>query len=132
MNGQRTLLAFLAAAVVLAGIAGGAWAAGKIKADSKVTLHNQVAGVYFGKVSSEVPDCKPKRNVTVWHDEDADGVDEDDFKIGSDKTDRKGKWEVRGNQAPAGDRIIAEVLEEKVDHGLLCHDDTDTSRALRG
>jgi hypothetical protein len=40
--------------------------------------------------------------------------------MGSDKTDKEGEYEVEGNQAPAGDRIVALAKEKTLADGTVC------------
>ena len=104
-----TAVAVCVAAGLLAGVASGA----KIK--TSVSLDNPDFGVYEGQVTAKKP-CKKGRKVTVWHDTNGNGqVDGDppDFEIGYGFTDEAGFYVVLGNQAPAGDNIIAVVDKKK-------------------
>lgn len=74
-----------------------------------LTLANPAPTQYKGKVANTSRKCKKRRNVTVRHDEDEDGYDRGDFKIGSDRTNRRGRYEVNGPQAPPGDQIAAKA-----------------------
>jgi hypothetical protein len=102
-------LAVCVAAGLIAGVASGA----KIK--TSVSLDNPAFGVYEGQVTAKKP-CKKGRTVTVWHDTNGNGeVDGEptDFEIGTGVTDDAGFYTVLGNQAPAGDNIIAVVDKKK-------------------
>ena len=84
---------------------------------STVTLQNDQPNSYKGKVESDVPKCERRRLVRVFHDENANhNIDGDDFQIGEDRTNRKGAYAVTGNQAPAGDNLIALATDAVRDH----------------
>lgn len=99
----------LVAAMLLAVLAPGAGAGG----DGDLTLSNPSAGTYKGKVANASRKCRRGRDVTVVHDEDEDGYDRDDFSIGDDRTNRRGRYEMTGRpQAPPGDQIAAKAFKE--------------------
>jgi hypothetical protein len=74
-----------------------------------LTLSNPDPGQYEGKVANSSRKCRKRRSVTVKHDEDKDGYDRGDFTIGSDRTNRRGRYSVTGPQAPSGDQIAAKA-----------------------
>ena len=118
---HAVMLAVLLAAGALATIA--------LAASSSLTLSNPAFGVYKGKVRSGEDRCEVNRNVTVRHDEDRDGYDRHDFKIGTDKTNGRGVYQVTGNQAPAGDQIAAKVGRKTLGDGTRCKKATATATA---
>lgn len=132
------------AGMVVAGLLAGLAAAGALanhhvsdgKGDdevkSRITLSNSESGVYEGTVSSKRPGCKKQRRVKVYHDQNENGVDRSDYRIGKDLTDKKGNYEVDGNQAPMGDDVIAVVTGKLLPDGTLCLDDDKTIGALSG
>jgi len=83
-------------------------------------LRNVKVGVYEGYVESDPLPCEARRLVTVFHDQNRNGVDKSDYRIGSDKTDKNGEYEVEGNQAPLGDRIVAQVKRKILADGTVC------------
>ncbi len=99
---------------------------------SKISLSNSEAGVYEGTVSSKRAACRKQRGVKVYHDQNENGVDRSDYRIGKDTTDKKGNYEVNGNQAPAGDDVIAVVSGKVLADGTLCLDEDKTIAALSG
>jgi hypothetical protein len=99
---------------------------------SKITLSNTESGVYEGTVSSKRPACKKQRRVKVYHDQNENGVDRSDYRIGKDTTDKRGNYEVNGNQAPMGDDVVAVVAGRYLGDGTLCLDDDKTIAALSG
>ena len=117
------------ALLLVALLAAGAFAAVAFAAGSSVSLTNPDPGVYQGNVSSGNDKCEPNRKVIVRHDEDRDGYDRSDYKIGSDTTNGKGAYEVRGNQAPRGDQIAAKVTKKELANGTVCKKDTTTAIA---
>ena len=90
-----------------------------------VSIENTAVGSYSGKVKGDKPKkCQKRRSVTVIHDDDNNGVDDDDFRIGTARTDRKGKYSLTGEeQAPKGDAVIAQV-EKKTTSRQIC-DETE-------
>jgi hypothetical protein len=90
------------------------------KEPSKLKLFNVEDGVYVGAVDSDDEACEVRRTVRVFHDQNRNGIDKTDYEIGDDRTDREGEYEVIGNQAPAGDRIIARVVKRKLSDGTIC------------
>jgi hypothetical protein len=99
---------------------------------SRITLSNSEAGVYEGTVSSKRAACRKQRRVKVYHDQNENGVDRSDYRIGKDLTDKKGNYEVDGNQAPMGDDVIAIVTGKVLADGTLCLDDDKAIAALSG
>jgi hypothetical protein len=109
------LAATLAAVVAV----GGAFGEGNV-GGGRLTLHNPEYGVYEGNLESEKAGCEKRRRVHVYHDQNKNGYDPSDYHIGSDKTNRKGDYEVNGNQAPAGDQIVARVGPRTLAGGTHC------------
>ena len=99
--------------IALGVVAAVAVASTAIGGGGTLSLTNPAAGEYAGKVSGVAGKCKRGRNVTVRHDEDEDGYDNGDFKIGSDRTNRRGRYEVTGPQAPPGDQIAAKAARKR-------------------
>jgi len=118
--------------VVAVLLVAGAFAAVALAAKTNITLKNPQFGVYTGKATSSDNACKRKRKVTVRHDQDGDGYDRRDFKIGTDRTNRRGVYRVNGNQAPTGDQIAAKVAKRTLDDGTVCRADTATAPAGAG
>jgi hypothetical protein len=87
---------------------------------TKLTLKNLDPTFYEGTVSSKDEACEKRRLVKVVHDEDEDGADSGDYLIGTDLTDKEGKYEVEGNQAPMGDRIVALTKRRTLSDGTIC------------
>jgi hypothetical protein len=115
-------------AVVLAiGLLGGLLAGGALakKLSTSISLVNAEAGVYKGKVTSAKAACEKGRKVTVYHDENDNGLDPSDYRIGSDRTGKSGAYTVQGNQAPAGDTIIATVKRKKLKAGVCKEKEVD-------
>ena len=112
----KALALGLAGALALSALA---MAGSKPEIDATVKITNPATGTYQGKVKPEKRKRCQKRNVTVYHDENENGADDSDYVIGSTKSDRKGKWTVHGNQAPAGDTVVA-VAEEKETSRQIC------------
>jgi hypothetical protein len=108
------LVAVLSAAVALADKGNDG------KEPSKISLFNPGTGVYGGAVDSDDEACERKRTVKVFHDQNRNGIDKTDYEIGDDRTDREGEYEVVGNQAPAGDKIVARVEKRKLKDGTVC------------
>lgn len=99
-----------------AGLVAESASARKVTIRSTITVSNPTAGTYTGKVAAEKERCGKERTVLVWHDTNGNGVIDDepaDFLIGIVVTDASGNYTLTGNQAPIGDRVIAEVLKEK-------------------
>jgi hypothetical protein len=92
---------------------------------TSISLENGSPGVYEGSVRSKKAACETGRKVTVFHDENDNGLDKSDFRIGSDTTDSGGNYVVRGNQAPAGDTIIATVGIKKRKTGVCKEKEVD-------
>jgi hypothetical protein len=132
MDGWRVAVGGVVALVLIIGVAAGATASHQIRERSTITLQNKVAGSYSGEVKSQVPKCEKERSVTVYHDEGDDGLDDTDFQIGSAQTNKHGKYKVHGNQAPAGDTVIAVVEEDELSEKLLCKEDDVKIKALSG
>lgn len=106
-------------------------AAGKAKTrvESDVTIKNSASGTYDGKVTSAKKKCKKKRDISVYHDEDDDGVDNADFFIGEAVTNNSGKWSMTGEeQAPVGDAVVA-IVEEKETRKSICLEAEDSTLA---
>ena len=101
-------------------LATGAIVATAFAAGSSLTLTNSKPGVYTGTVSSGNDKCEPNRKVIVRHDQNRNGYDRSDYKIGTDRTDAKGDYEVLGNQAPRGDAIAAKVAKKTLADGTVC------------
>ena len=117
-------------AVILAVLlAAGALATIAFAAASSVSLKNPSYGVYKGKVSSGNDKCEANRKVTVRHDQNRNGYDRSDYKIGTDNTNGKGEYAVTGNQAPAGDQIAARVKKRTLGDGTVCKKATKTATA---
>jgi hypothetical protein len=135
---RRGIALALAAALVIGSLATGAFAAhhegGKDDEEvkSQISLSNTESGVYEGTVGSKRPACRKQRKVKVYHDQNENGVDRADYRIGKDTTDKKGNYEVNGNQAPAGDDVIAVVSGKLLPDGTYCLDDDKTIAALSG
>ena len=115
--------------VVAVLLVAGAFAAIAFAAKTTVTLKNPEFGTYTGKANSPSGPCERNRKVTVRHDQDRDGYDRRDYRIGTDRTNRKGAYTVTGNQAPAGDQIAAKVGKRTLDDGTVCKADTVTAPA---
>jgi hypothetical protein len=109
---RKGIVISIAAALCVALVPGIALA-GKVK--SKVDISNPTFGLYGGTVTAEKQKCVAGRTVEVWHDTNGNGkIDPDvDFQIGTGKTDQNGDYEIAGNQAPVGDRVIAKVRKRK-------------------
>jgi hypothetical protein len=128
----------IAAALALSLTAVGALAAVAVadrveEISTSVTLSNPEAGIYEGVVKSKKKVCKRERKVTVIHDEDADGqADKSDFRIGKDTTNKAGEYEVRGNQAPPGDDILAIVGVKELSGHSFCKGAFRSATALSG
>lgn len=135
---KRGIGLVVAAALAIAALATGALAdhheGGKEddEVKSKISLSNSEAGVYEGTVSSKKAGCRKQRRVKVYHDQNENGVDRSDYRIGKDLTDKKGNYEVNGNQAPMGDDVIAVVSGKFLPDGTHCEDDDKTIAALSG
>jgi hypothetical protein len=99
------------------------------RASSRISLANDQARTYRGLVESSNPRCFARRSVTVFHDENRNGIDGKDYVIGQDLTATSGFYKVVGAQAPAGDRIIARVLRRKRG-SLVCKGDLVQATAL--
>jgi len=99
---------------------------------SQISLSNSEAGVYEGTVTSKEAPCRKQRRVKVYHDQNKNGLDRSDYRIGKDITDKKGNYEVNGNQAPTGDNVIAVVAGKHLRDGTLCLGDDKTIAALSG
>ena len=114
------IVSALAVALTTVVAVGGAFGEGSNVAGGRLTLQNPEFGVYEGNLESEKAGCEKRRRVTVYHDQNENGYDPSDYRIGSDKTNRKGDYEVNGDQAPAGDRIVARVIHRTLASGTLC------------
>lgn len=99
---------------------------------SSISLSNSEAGVYEGTVSSKRAACRKQRRVKVYHDQNENGVDRSDYRIGTDTTNKRGEYEVNGNQAPTGDDVVAIVSGKVLRDGTLCLDEDKTIAALSG
>lgn len=99
---------------------------------AKLTLRNAKEGLYEGYVETDNLACESRRPVTVFHDQNRNGVDKSDYRIGSDKTDKYGEYEVEGNQAPKGDRIVAQVKRKTLVDGTVCLAKQRGATALAG
>lgn len=107
-------------------------AKGEDDAKSQISLSNSETGVYEGTVTSKKAACRKQRKVKVYHDENENGVDRSDYRIGKDTTDKKGNYEVVGNQAPMGDAVIAVVSGKRLADGTRCEDAEEKIAALSG
>ena len=95
-------------------------AIGRSSVDSDVSITNPAAGTYKGKVTSDARKCEKRRHITVYHDDDDNGIDGDDFVIGTAVSSRTGKWSMSGEeQAPHEDTVIAHA-EKKKRRSTLC------------
>jgi hypothetical protein len=99
--------------------------------NTTLTLENSLPGQYEGLLSSKRAACEASRRVAVFHDENDNGLDPSDYRIGSDKSNANGEYEVHGNQAPAGDTIIAKVSRKKLKDGTVCKGKKVDAIALR-
>jgi hypothetical protein len=99
------------------------------RAPSRIILTNPEPGVFRGRVESKNARCEPRRTVVVYHDDDANGIDQGDYEIGTDRTNEVGRYEVVGSQPPEGDPVIARVARRKLG-SLVCRGDVATVRAL--
>jgi hypothetical protein len=99
-----------------------------------VELENNSVGVYEGSLDAEKNSrCNGGRRVVVYHDEDDDGVDSSDFKIGSATSKRSGDFRVEGPQAPPGDTVIAVAKRKKLGHRkhkVTCFEGEGSTKAL--
>jgi hypothetical protein len=112
-------LAVLIAVGLAALLAAGAIAAKKPRISTSVSLANRAPGLYTGRVSAPKFACRYQRVVRVFHDEDDNGLDDEDYEIGSSVTLISGFYSVRGAQAPAGDTIVAAV-QRKSKKRFIC------------
>jgi hypothetical protein len=130
---RRALTAALAVAL-LASLFAGATEAKKRKRGPKVasdvTVVNRMSGFYEGKVRSSVDACESRRVVVVYHDENDNGLDQGDFRIGEGTTTKSGSYVVRGNQAPRGDTVIVLLISRKLPSGTRCKGAEDDTAAL--
>jgi len=112
------------AVVMAVGLVAGLFASGLVaktaQEPSKLTLRNSEPEIYEGFVEADRASCERRRKVAVFHDQNRNGVDKSDYRIGSDKTDREGEYEVEGNQAPMGDRIVAQITRKTLRDGTVC------------
>ena len=114
--------------VAMACMGGFAGPAAADKASSRVeitkatgdTEHVQVRG----KVTSGRDGCKGKRKVSVYHDVPPAGPSDNDFKIGSTKTDADGHWDLASVALP--DRVYAVVKQNK-----SCKGDTSATEVVK-
>ena len=98
---------------------------------SKITLSNGIPGDYEGAVSSKKEGCVKGRSVSVYHDQNKNGVDQSDFKIGTSRTDKDGEYLIQGNQAPEGDTIIAVAKSRKLGKRHSCRKAQKSEKALK-
>ena len=122
----------LAVGLTAALLAGAALADQAPRVPSTLTLSNGEPTIYEGAVGSKRSACKKRRAVKVFHDQNRNGVDGSDYLIGTDTTDKKGEYEVEGNQAPMGDQIIAQVKRRKLGDGTVCLTKEKSAIALAG
>jgi hypothetical protein len=125
------------AIALAAGLTAGLLAAGALadqgpRVASSLTLRNPEATSYEGVVRSSKRACKKRRKVTVVHDLNRNGADRSDYVIGTDRSDKKGRYEVEGNQAPLGDSIAASVGRRKLPSGTVCLGATVSAIAIPG
>jgi hypothetical protein len=99
--------------------------------NTKVTLENKTEGLYTGDLTSQVPKCVKGRDVHVYHDANADGNFTGDFEIGHTRTNKRGEYSVTGNQAPAGDQILAYAYSKTLDD-VRCKKGRKIATALSG
>ena len=127
---MRRALVIVAAAAVCVALVPAIASAKKFK--TEVTVANSAPGTYTGKVTSTKKNCVSGRVVEVWHDTNGNGqIDGEptDFKIGTATTDSNGDYSVTGNQAPAGDNVIASVNRKKFAKRKNCGAATATTTA---
>lgn len=109
MRRALTGVAALAVAVAMCVSTGGAGAAER--SDSKVVITKAEADsgetTVRGKVKSSKSSCKNYRKVKVYHDVFPDGPGGDDFLLGVERTNKRGKWKLDTHLAP--DRVYAKV-----------------------
>jgi hypothetical protein len=126
----KATAAVLVAGLAVIGLLAAAVAIGKVRAIStSATLSNPATGVYKGVVRSKKKRCRAGRRVTILHDRNGNGSDRSDFTIGSDRTGGSGAFEVRGNQAPAGDPILAVVGTKELGDEAFCKQFIKSGRA---
>lgn len=128
---KRGIAVALAASMAAALFAIAALAA-QTRVPSTLTLSNGEPSIYEGAVGSKRAACKKRRAVKVFHDENRNGADSSDYLIGTDTTDKKGEYEVEGNQAPMGDQIVALVKMRKLGDGTKCLAKEASAIALAG
>lgn len=107
-------------------------AKGEDEVKSQISLSNTESGVYEGTVSSKKAACRKQRRVKVYHDQNKNGDDGSDYRIGRDTTNRKGDYEVIGSQAPKGDSVVAVVSSKHLRDGTHCEEAEKTIAALSG
>jgi hypothetical protein len=129
---KRGIAAALALALLAGTVATAELSARVIRVPSSLTLHNRESEIYDGAVESNEEACERGRTVRVFHDKNRNGVDGRDYRIGKDRTDRHGEYEVEGSQAPMGDRIIAVVGQRTLADGTVCLAKERKSIALSG
>lgn len=111
--GPRSAGALGLTALTCAGLAAAAFA-GLVKYDTRLTGHRE-RGFYHGYVTSEVHKCEPGRRVVLF--KLRPGADR---KIGTDRSDREGGWNVDPPQRSA--RFYAKV-NRKSGNGWVCRAD---------
>jgi hypothetical protein len=123
---KKAIVLALALMLVFAGVA----VAKKKRHATSLTLKNTQSTVYEGVAQSKRPACESRRTVTVFHDENRNGLDGADYRIGSDTTSNNGAYRVVGNQAPPGDTIIALVARRTLPSGAICKGSVVSATAL--
>jgi hypothetical protein len=113
-------IAVVAIVGLLAGLLAAQAGARVIREPSRLSLRNVESTIYDGFVESNRAACERRRTVVVFHDQNRNGVDKSDYRIGSGKTDREGDYEVEGSQAPKGDRIVAQLKQRTLADGTVC------------
>jgi hypothetical protein len=100
---------------------------------TSVSLFNPSPGLYTGVVKSKKKACKKGRDVTILHDENGNGkADKGEYKIGKTTSRKSGQYEVRGNQAPAGDLVLAIVGVKELSGKSFCKGAFKSAKASAG
>jgi hypothetical protein len=117
---RRGIVVALCVGLVAGFVAGSALAGAKL--NTTLTLENSTPSLYEGLLSSKRLACESNRRVGVFHDENDNGLDPSDYKIGSDTSNRKGEYEVQPGARRRHDHRAGQTEETERRRGLQRQD----------